>query len=75
MSTLKGKEMSMKEFFVSMLLAAVIVNPVMATVNTLTLVGEYKDGSDKICIYSDGHRTEAVVQKGAGSCPSKKIFK
>lgn len=45
-----------------------------ATVNTLSLVDEYTDGSSKVCIYSDGNRTESVVKEGAGSCPSKKTF-
>lgn len=45
-----------------------------ATVNTLDLVDEYTDGSSKVCIYSDGNRTETLVKDGAGSCPSKKTF-
>lgn len=48
--------------------------PVLATVNTLTLVDEYTDGSDKVCIYSNGNRTETFIKEGAGSCPSKKTF-
>ncbi|ANJ94012.1 Uncharacterised protein [Serratia quinivorans] len=43
-------------------------------VNTLTLIDSYPTRGGKVCIYSDGHRTETTVKKGAGSCPSKKTF-
>lgn len=57
------------------LLAVALISPqAFATVNTLSLVDEYTDGSSKVCIYSDGNRTESVVKEGAGSCPSKKTF-
>lgn len=56
------------------LVAILLSSPVIASVNTLTLVDYYTDGSDKVCIYSDGNRTETVVKDGAGSCPSKKTF-
>ncbi|WPK37576.1 hypothetical protein [Escherichia phage AV124] len=57
------------------LIAALLLSsPVFATVNTLDLVDEYTDGSSKVCIYSDGNRTESVLKEGAGSCPSKKTF-
>ncbi|UKS71467.1 putative membrane protein [Klebsiella phage vB_KpnM_VIK251] len=57
------------------LIAALLLSsPVFATVNTLDLVDEYIDGSSKVCIYSDGNRTETIVKDGAGSCPSKKTF-
>lgn len=49
-------------------------SPAFATVNTLSLVDEYTDGSSKVCIYSDGNRTESVVKEGAGSCKSKMTF-
>lgn len=54
--------------------AFLLSSPVFATVNTLDLVDEYTNGSSKICVYSDGHRTETVTKDGAGSCPSKKTF-
>lgn len=57
-----------------LLAVALLSSPAFATVNTLSLVDEYTDGSSKVCIYSDGHRTESVVKEGAGSCPSKKTF-
>nr|UVX65365.1 MAG: hypothetical protein [Bacteriophage sp.] len=57
------------------LIAALLLSsPVFATVNTLDLVDEYTNGSSKVCVYSDGHRTEIVTKDGAGSCPSKKTF-
>lgn len=40
---------------------------------TLSLVDEYRDGSDKVCVYSDGRHTATVYKEGAGSCPSKYI--
>ncbi|AKF36631.1 hypothetical protein DVQ18_13740 [Yersinia enterocolitica] len=46
-----------------------------ATVNTLTLIDSYPTQGGKVCVYSDGHRAESIVNKGAGSCPSKKIFR
>ncbi len=57
-----------------LLAVALLSSQAFATVNTLSLVDEYTDGSSKVCIYSDGHRTESVVKEGAGSCPSKKTF-
>lgn len=54
--------------------ALLLSSPVFATVNTLDLVDEYTNGSSKVCVYSDGHRTETVTKDGAGSCPSKKTF-
>lgn len=57
------------------LIAALLLSsPVFATVNTLDLVDEYTNGSSKVCVYSDVHRTETVTKDGAGSCPSKKTF-
>ena len=57
-----------------LLAVALLSSPAFATVNALSLVDEYTDGSSKVCIYSDGNRTESVVKEGAGSCPSKKTF-
>lgn len=57
-----------------LLVVALISPQAFATVNTLSLVDEYTDGSSKVCIYSDGNRTESVVKEGAGLCPSKKTF-
>ncbi len=48
--------------------------PAFATVNTLDNVDEYDNGSTKICVYSDGRRTETVEISAARSCPSKKTF-
>lgn len=57
-----------------LLAVALLSSQAFATVNTLSLVDEYTDGSSKVCIYSDGNRTESVMKEGAGSCPSKKTF-
>lgn len=57
-----------------LLAVALLSSQAFSTVNTLSLVDEYTDGSSKICIYSDGNRTESFVKEGAGSCPSKKTF-
>lgn len=57
-----------------LLAVALLSSQAFATVNTLSLVDEYTDGSSKVCVYSDGHRTETVTKDGAGSCPSKKTF-
>lgn len=57
-----------------LLAVALLSSPAFATVNTLSLVDEYTDGSSKVCIYSDGNRTESIVKEGAGSCTSKKTF-
>lgn len=46
-----------------------------ASVNTLTLIDSYPTRGGKVCVYSDGHRTETTVKKGAGGCPSKKVFR
>ncbi|UDW09936.1 hypothetical protein [Escherichia coli] len=57
------------------LFSSLLFSPLaISTTNTLSLEAEYRDGDSKVCIYSDGHRTEAVVKEGAGSCPSKRTF-
>lgn len=45
-----------------------------ATVNTLTLIDSYSDGSDTICVYSGSGRTETYVKEGAGHCPRHMTF-
>lgn len=45
-----------------------------ASVNTLSLVDEYDNGDGKVCVYSNGDRTETLEKSGAGSCPSKHTF-
>lgn len=56
------------------LITLLLSSTAYATVNTLTLVDEYVDGDSKICIYSNGHRTETFIKDGAGSCPRHKTF-
>lgn len=40
---------------------------------TMDLVDEYRDGSQKVCVYSDGRNSAEVRKSLAGSCPSKHI--
>jgi hypothetical protein len=40
---------------------------------TLSLVSEYRDGNQKVCVYSDGRNSEEVRKSLAGACPSKHI--
>ena len=42
---------------------------------TLSLVDEYRDGSQKVCVYSDGRNSAEVRKSLAGACPSKYIKK
>lgn len=39
--------------------------------NTMSLVDEYRDGNQKVCVYSDGRHTATTTKSLAGSCPSK----
>lgn len=60
---------------IAIILGALLLStPAFATVNTLTLVDEYTDGSSKICVYSNGDRTETAERSRASACPSKKTF-
>lgn len=56
-------------------LGLLIVSQSYAVTNTLTIVDSYPTQGGKVCIYSDGHRTESVEKKGAGDCPNKKTFR
>lgn len=38
---------------------------------TMSLVDEYRDGSRKICVYSDGRNTATVSKPMGGACHSK----
>lgn len=40
---------------------------------TMSLVDEYRDGSEKVCVYSDGRNSDEVRKSLAGACPSKHI--
>lgn len=40
---------------------------------TLDLEDYYTDGSDKVCLYSNGRTTIAITHEGGGSCPSKYV--
>lgn len=49
-----------------------IQTPAQAS-QTMDLVDEYRDGSKKVCVYSDGRNSAEVRKSLAGSCPSKHI--
>ncbi|URC22168.1 hypothetical protein CHUUTOTORO_00830 [Serratia phage vB_SmaM-ChuuTotoro] len=40
---------------------------------TMSLVDEYRDGNQKVCVYSDGRNSTTTTKSLAGSCPSKHI--
>lgn len=54
--------------------SAVMSSTAQATVNTLELVDSYPTGSDTVCVFSDGRRTETWIRDGAGHCPSHMTF-
>lgn len=60
-------------FALGCLITAVLNFSAAHASQTLSLVDEYRDGSDKVCVYSDGRHTATVYKEGAGSCPSKYI--
>lgn len=64
----------MKSLNILTLLMMFIFSNSYATTNTLALVDSYSTQGSKVCVYSDGHRTESVEKKGAGVCSSKKTF-
>lgn len=64
----------MKKSILTLVVLLAVSNGVKATTNTLDLVDSYRNGSDTVCVYSDGDRTEVYTKSGAGSCPSKKTF-
>lgn len=66
--------------WVSSIVTAVVVIVVLAyslpeakASQTMTLVDSYRDGSSKVCVYSDGRNTAEVRKSLAGACPSKHI--
>lgn len=66
----------MKYVFLGFVIAIMItftLNFSARAANTLTLVDEYRDGDQKVCIYSDGRHTATVYKDGAGGCPTKYI--
>lgn len=56
------------------LISLFVCSQAFSTVNTMKLVDEYPDGSKKMCVYSNGQRTETVERSAASACPSLKIF-
>lgn len=68
----------MKEFVLGfcigvLLTGVVIFSSVAHAAQTLDLEDYYTDGSDKVCIYSNGRTTVAITHEGGGSCPSKYV--
>lgn len=69
----------MKEFVLgfwigAMAVAMIILSSCAANAaQTLDLEDYYTDGSDKVCIYSNGRTTVAITHEGGGSCPSKYV--
>lgn len=54
--------------------ALLFCNAAFATVNTMDNVDEYDNGNKKVCVYSNGNRTETISVSQASSCPSKRTF-
>ena len=52
-------------------LSSILFSAQARSANTLDLVDEYRDGSKKICVYSDGRHTATTTKSLAGACPSK----
>lgn len=50
------------------------IAPSYAQINTLDLIDSYTTHDGKICVYSNGHRTETDKINRAKPCPSKKTF-
>lgn len=62
----------MKKFISVMVLSAVMfMSSSASAARTMDLVDEYRDGSQKICVYSDGRYTVTTTKSPAGACPSK----
>lgn len=55
------------------LLITFVMNFSANAAQTLDLEDYYTDGSDKVCIYSNGRTTVAITHEGGGSCPSKYV--
>ncbi len=55
------------------LLITFVLNFSAHAAQTLDLEDYYTDGSDKVCIYSNGRTTVAITHEGGGSCPSKYV--
>lgn len=59
-------------FSIAALIAVIMMGNAQAA-QTLDLEDYYTDGSDKVCIYSNGRTTVAITHEGGGSCPSKYV--
>lgn len=56
------------------LMSAIFFSLQARAANTMDLVDEYRNGSKKICVYSDGRNTATTTKSLAGACPSKHTF-
>ncbi|URC22699.1 hypothetical protein KASHIRA_01250 [Serratia phage vB_SmaM-Kashira] len=70
----------MKGFCLGVSVMALLVNivlyfsmPSAHASQTMSLVDEYRDGNQKVCVYSDGRNSAEVRKSLAGACPSKHI--
>ena len=68
----------MREFVLGLWMGALLTGllvfmSVSYASQTLSLEDEYRDGSQKVCVYSDGRNTVEVRKSMGGSCPSKHI--
>lgn len=69
----------MKEFVLGFWIGAMAVAMIILSsgaanaAQTLDLEDYYTDGTDWVCIYSNGRTTVAITHEGGGSCPSKYV--
>lgn len=60
-------------FSIAALIAVILMTSNSEASQTMSLVDSYRDGSSKVCVYSDGRNTAEVRKSLAGACPSKHI--
>lgn len=60
-------------FSIFALVAVILLTQATHAAQTLDLEDYYSEGSDKVCIYSNGRTTVSIHKEGAGSCPSKYV--
>ncbi|WBF77772.1 hypothetical protein A73_182 [Escherichia phage A73] len=60
-------------FALGCLITSVLNFPEAHASQTLDLEDSYRDGSQTVCVYSNGRSSAVVYKDGAGACPSKHI--
>lgn len=65
--------MKIKNLAVALILGCSLITFPLKASQTMDLVDEYRDGSQKVCVYSDGRNSAEVRKSLAGACPSKHI--